>query len=104
MGRRCGVRIRASSMPPPELRMSFADRAALAQEIKSNLIHGRAFVRDATGITVLSDCVVVLSHPENGALFGLRGQAVLVSESEPMRGVGVQLRPFDHSVIAAIEA
>jgi hypothetical protein len=91
-------------MPPPELRMSFADEAALAQELASNLKHGRAFLLGAAAAEVLADCVLVLVHPGSGQELALLGQVVMVSDSEPMRGVGIQLRPFDAGVVQAIEA
>jgi len=83
--------------------MSFPDRAALEREIADNLRHGRAFVMGATGVEVLADCVLVLVHPEHGGALELPGQAVLVSDAEPMRGVGVELRPFDASVVSTLE-
>src|SRR4051812_587950 len=91
-------------MTPPALRMCFVDRAALERELESNLKLGRAFVRDAQNVDVLADCALVLVHPDDGAEHTMRGQAVLVSDAEPMRGVGVQLRPFDARVMAALEA
>src|SRR6185436_19266421 len=91
-------------MTSPALRMCFADRAALERELETNLKLGRAFVRDAQNVEVLADCALVLVHPDDGVEHTLRGQAVLVSDAEPMRGVGVQLRPFDAAVIAALEA
>jgi hypothetical protein len=90
-------------MPLPELRMSFADRAGLEREIATNLRHGRAFVMGASGVEVLADCVLVLVHPEHAGVLELPGQAVLVSDSETMRGVGVELRPFDASVVSTLE-
>jgi hypothetical protein len=91
-------------MPTPELRMSFEDRAALAQELESNLKHGRAFVKDAGGVEALTDCQLRIVHPEDGAELSLPAQAVLICESGPMRGIGVQLRPFDAQVVAQLEA
>lgn len=91
-------------MTPPALRMCFADRAALERELEANLKLGRAFVRDAQNVDVLSDCALVLVHPDDGVEHTMRGQAVLVSDAEPMRGVGVQLRPFDAQIVAALEA
>jgi len=84
--------------------MSFADRAALALELESNLKHGRAFVKDAEGVAALTDCSLRIVHPEDGAELSLPAQAVLVCESGPMRGIGVQLRPFDAKVAAQLEA
>jgi hypothetical protein len=91
-------------MTAPALRMCFTDRAALERELEANLKLGRAFVRDAQSIEVLADCMLVLVHPDDGVEHALRGQAVLVSDAEPMRGVGVQLRPFDAQVMTALEA
>ncbi|HMI94114.1 MAG TPA: hypothetical protein VK509_22225, partial [Polyangiales bacterium] len=70
----------------------------------SDLKHGRAFLLGASAVEVLADCVLVLVHPESGHELGLLGQVVMVSDSEPMRGVGIQLRPFDSGVVQAIEA
>ncbi len=84
--------------------MTFADRAALEHEIASNLRHGRVFVRGARGIEVLDDCSLVLVHPDGGAELGLAGQAVLVSDSAALCGIGVQLRPFDPQIVAKLEA
>ena len=91
-------------MPTPELRMSFADRAALALELEANLKHGRAFVQDAEGIAPLTDCCLLLVHPDDGAQLVLPAQAVLVCDTGPLRGVGVQLRPFDAGVAAQLAA
>jgi hypothetical protein len=91
-------------MSTPELRMSFADQAALAQELESNLKHGRAFIKDADGMAALTDCRLCIVHPEDGVELSLAAQAVLVCESGPMRGIGVQLRPFDAAVVAQLEA
>lgn len=90
-------------MARPDLRMSFADAGALAQECESNLKQGRGFVQGATGIGVLSDCTLVLVHPVNGRQLSIPAQAVMVLDSGPMRGVGLQLRPFDATVRDRIE-
>ena len=91
-------------MSSPVLRMCFADRETLDRELASNLRLGRAFVLEATGVEVLSDCTLVLVHPEDGAEHAISAQAVLVSDAEPMRGVGLALRPFDAQVVSALEA
>jgi hypothetical protein len=91
-------------MPTPELRMCFADRAALALELDANLKHGRAFVKDAEGIAALTDCSLLVVHPDDGAELALPAQAVLVCDSGPMRGIGVQLRPFDAEVAQRLAA
>jgi hypothetical protein len=91
-------------MGMPELRMSFEDRAALAQELEQNLKHGRAFIKDAGGIEALTDCRLYLVHPDDGAELALSAQAVMVCDSGPMRGLGVQLRPFDAQVLAQLQA
>src|SRR5689334_24038550 len=91
-------------MGPTELRMSFADQAALARELDSNLRHGRAFILGAGGVEALIDCVLVLVHPTSGHEIGLRGQVVMVSDAEPVRGIGIQLRPFDANVLRMVQA
>jgi hypothetical protein len=91
-------------MPHTELRMSFADQAALARELDSNLRHGRAFILGAGGVEALIDCVLVLVHPTSGHEIGLRGQVVMVSDAEPVRGIGIQLRPFDANVLRMVQA
>lgn len=90
-------------MARPDLRMSFTDAEALARECESNLKHGRGFVQDAAGIGVLSDCTLVLVHPASGRTLSLFAQAVMVLDSGPMRGIGLQLRPFDTAVRDRIE-
>jgi hypothetical protein len=55
-------------------------------------------------VAVLADCILLLVRPEEGAELELRGQAVFVSESGALRGVGVELRPFDAEVVARLEA
>jgi hypothetical protein len=91
-------------MTSSALRMCFSDRAALTDELDNNLKLGRTFVRDGQGVDVLADCAVVLVHPDDGAELTVTGQAVLVADTGPMRGIGVQLRPFDAQVLGALEA
>jgi hypothetical protein len=81
-------------MDDPELRMSFDDGAALAKEFEQNLQHGRAYVQGPADVGVLSDCMLVIVHPDDGAELALSAQAVMVSPA----GVGIELRPFDQSV------
>ena len=78
----------------PELRMSFDDAPALVQEFEQNLKHGRAYIRGPSEVSVLTDCRLVLVHPEGGAELALKAQAVMVSPA----GVGIELRPFDDAV------
>jgi hypothetical protein len=91
-------------MTSAALRMCFSDRAALTEELDSNLKLGRTFVRDAHGVDVLADCAVVLVHPDDGTELTITGQAVLITDAGPMRGIGVQLRPFDAQILSALEA
>ena len=89
-------------MSAPALRMRFADREALAGEVESNLRHGRAFVSGPCDLEALSECELVLEHPEGWEL-SLRAQVVMVSDTESMRGAGIELRPFDASIVSRIE-
>ena len=67
--------------------MTFADRAGLLRELHQNLRHGRAFLCQQTDIPVLSECVLVLVHPERGEELRLAAQVVMVNPS----GIGVSL-------------
>lgn len=71
----------------PELRMSFADRALLAVEIEQSLRCGRAFLSQPSPLPVLSDCVLVLVHPEHGGELRLPAQVVMANE----HGTGLSL-------------
>src|SRR5262245_60475799 len=81
--------------PRPLLRLSFPDRAALEQEHAANLKHGRAFIKDAEGVAALDDVTVELALEAPCESLAIEAQAVLVCDSGPMRGIGVQLRPFN---------
>jgi hypothetical protein len=90
-------------MALPEVRMSFRDRAALERELDQNLRHGRAFSNQASDIPVLSECVVVLVHPEHGEELRLPAQVVMVNERGPMCGIGLALRSFGQEEIARVQ-
>src|ERR1700753_2075464 len=70
--------------------MRFADRAELEREIAQNLRLGRAYVTGQSDIEVLSECVLVLVHPEHGAELRLSAQVVMVN-AHPPGGMGVAL-------------
>jgi hypothetical protein len=90
-------------MARPEFRMSFPDVDALAHEFEFNLKHGRGFVPDATVAEVLSDCTLVLLHPVSGGTLSLSARTVMVVDSGGMRGVGLQLLPFDTALRDRVE-
>ena len=48
----------------PELVLAFENRAELLEEYDKNLAHGRAFVRDAFGLSVFSPCTLTIEHPD----------------------------------------
>ena len=83
--RRAGTGLIAMELP--ELRMTFADQAGLAHELQQNLRHGRAFLYQRTEIPVLSECTLVLVHPDREEELRLPAQVVMVSAG----GVGVSL-------------
>lgn len=85
-------------MTRPELRMSFANAEALSREFESNLKHGRALLPEPSTLEVLSDCTLVVVHPDDARELALPAQVVMVSASGPVRGVGIELRPFDAGV------
>jgi hypothetical protein len=90
-------------MQPPELRMCFADRAELEREIAQNLRLGRAYVAGASDIEVLSECTLVLVHPEHGAELRLSAQVVMVN-AQPPCGMGVALGALGPEVQAQLAA
>jgi hypothetical protein len=83
-------------MGPPEVRMTFSDRAALERELEQNLRHGRAFLTEpqAMDVPVLSECVLVLVHPVHAQELRIAAQVVMVNPSGPMCGIGIALRSF----------
>lgn len=91
-------------MSLPELRMTFSDLAALEREIAQNLKHGRAFLLDAADVPVLSDCALVLVHPTHGAELRLAAYVVMVSTDGPMKGTGLEMRPWGAAQLAEVEA
>ncbi len=90
-------------MTSVELRMSFPSMAALERELEQNLKHGRAFLSEVADAGVLSDCMLVIVHPESGAELRLPAQIVMVSNDGPMRGTGIEVRPFNASVHEQLE-
>ena len=84
-------------MELPELRMCFADGGSLASELEQNLRHSRAFLPGQHDIEVLSECVLVLVHPDHGAEFRLSAQVVMVSPS------GTGIAPIRSMLLANAE-
>src|SRR5262245_15815117 len=87
-------------MELPELRMCFADGGSLARELEQNLRHGRAFLSGQYAIEVLSECVLVLVHPDHGAEFRLSAQVVMVNAS----GAGIALRALTNDELTKLVA
>lgn len=85
-------------MQLPELRMTFADRALLAQEIEQSLRCGRAFMNQASPLPVLSDCTLVLVHPEHGGELRLPAQVVMANE----HGTGLSLTTLSAQQMAEL--
>jgi hypothetical protein len=90
-------------MALPEVRMTFCDGVALTRELDQNIRHGRAFLTLASDVPVLSECVLVLVHPEHGAELRLAAQVVMVNASGPMCGMGLALRDFGTHQISQVE-
>lgn len=80
--------------------MSFADRAGLAAEITGSLRCGRAFLREPAEIPVLSDCVLVLVHPDHGGELRVAAQVVMVND----HGTGLALRALGADDLSALDA
>jgi len=81
-------------MTVPMLRLAPADCRALAQEFDSNLKYGRAFTEASDAVDVLTDCILVVVHPDSASEIKLPAQAVMVTPA----GIGIELRPFDDTI------
>jgi hypothetical protein len=91
-------------MELPLLRMSFVDRAELTRELDQNLSRGRAFLNQSSDVPVLSQCVLVLVHPEHGGELSLQAQVVMVNKAGPMCGVGLALTGLNEAEQARLAA
>lgn len=91
-------------MELPVLRMSFADQAALVRELDQNIYRGRAFIQQPSDVPVLSECVLVLIHPDHGDELRLNAQVVMSHKSGPMCGVGLALPGLGESDLARLAA
>jgi hypothetical protein len=87
-------------MQLPELRMSFADRALLRTEVEQSLRCGRAFLSQPSPLPVLSDCVLVLVHPEHGGELRLPAQVVMANE----HGTGLSLTTLSAQHLSDLNA
>jgi hypothetical protein len=91
-------------MPKLELSMAFVDAAALNDEIEKNLRRARAFLVGLGGVAMGTPVTLVLLHPTTGRALRLEAEVVYVREEEPGRGVGLQLKPFDASMVLTMHA
>lgn len=82
------------------LRMALADVEALRGEFDTNLRHGRALLRAETDAEVLSMCCLVVALDSDDRTLSLDAQIVMASGGQ----VGVELRPFDDSVLETLRA
>src|SRR5580692_6385082 len=80
--------------------MRFADASALRDVYSEQLLKGRAFVPDASGVDELQACELVLE--QGGRTLSLRAEAVFVKTEEPGRGIGLQLAPLDAAAKAEL--
>jgi hypothetical protein len=83
------------SMGRAEFMLGFIDEVALRREYDTNLRHGRAFIPGAGGVERLADCTLKLMRSDTFDMLELEAQVVLVSDTEPMRGVAIQLTAAD---------
>jgi hypothetical protein len=81
------------------IRLVFASRAALEQELQRNLRTGGAFCPGAAPLPERAQCLLSLVHPDSGAELQLSAEVVYVKPDEPGRGVGFQLLGFDSAVL-----
>jgi hypothetical protein len=77
-------------MAMPELLLTFESRAALVDEFEKNLVHGRAFVADASGFSVFSACTLTIEHPDTKKRESFACEVVMVLDQGSARGTGLQ--------------
>lgn len=90
-------------MAVTELEMRFDSHAALQREFQSNLRSGRAFILGSVDADVLADVTLSLVHPVSGECLRLPARVVMVSNTPPLLGAGIELQKFNHDVAKAIE-
>ena len=76
-----------------ELVLSFESVEALRDEYEANLRHGRAFVAGAGGVERLAPCTLRLAVENSADTLALKARVVLVSETEELNGVALELAP-----------
>lgn len=86
-------------MPKLELSMSFVDAKALNDEIEKNLRRARVFLVGLGGLTMGTPVTLVLIHPTTARALKLDAEVVYVHDEDPGRGVGLQIKPFDASLV-----
>jgi len=74
----------------PELLLTFENRAALVDEFDKNLVHGRAFVANASGLAVFSACTLTIEHPDTKRRESFGCEVVMVLDQGAARGTGLQ--------------
>lgn len=90
-------------MAVTELEMRFDSHAALQREFQSNLRSGRAFILGSVDADVLADVTLSLVHPVSGECLRLPARVVMVSNTPPLLGAGIELQKFSADVAKAIE-
>jgi hypothetical protein len=73
-----------------ELLLTFENRAALVDEFDKNLVHGRAFVANASGLSVFSACTLTIEHPDTKRRESFGCEVVMVLDQGSARGTGLQ--------------
>jgi hypothetical protein len=86
------------------LLLTFADRAALEREHATNLVHGRAFVPNATDHALFSRCVLVLQHPECPHTLEIASEVVMVMADGPLKGTALQFCERGETMLASLRA
>ncbi len=87
--------------------LRFSSLAALEEEMQTNLLHGRAFVKgavDAQAFPLFSEVLLALEHPENARVHKIPCQVVMVLETPPHAGIAVQFASHTEATVGELRA
>jgi hypothetical protein len=87
-----------------ELLLTFENRAALVDEFEKNLVHGRAFIANASGLAVFSACTLTIEHPDTKRRESFGCEVVMVLDQGAARGTGLQFVDRSGDSLARLRA
>lgn len=91
-------------MTKPVLVLECPTVEALRVEFDKNLRRARAFLMGIDGVTLNTMVQLSITHPVSQTTLLVDAEVVYVRQEEPGRGVGLQLTPFDPTLVESIRA